>query len=98
MAHQIPSAVGYPGHSGHSGYPTHGAAPVPVGFMSFPPQPPPVLQLLHDLRAAVTVPPEVYNEKLVAEIMYRVCIHSFYPHTFLSQLIFPDVVGIRQCT
>lgn len=40
---------------------------------SFPPQPPPILRLLHDLRSAVTVPPELYNEKLVAELMYHVC-------------------------
>lgn len=101
MAHQIPSAAGYPGHSGNSGHPgysTHGAPLTPAGFTKFPPQPPPVLQLLHDLRAAVTVPPEVYNEKLVAEIMYRVCMHSFYSQMFSSQSMFPGVVGIRQCT
>lgn len=60
------------------GPPTATAAATAAGFVSsstspsFPPQPPPILRLLHDLRSAVTVPPELYNEKLVAEIMYHV--------------------------
>jgi hypothetical protein len=38
-----------------------------------PPQlPPGVIRLLEDLRTAMAVPPERYNEKRVAEIMYHV--------------------------
>lgn len=32
-----------------------------------------LIRILLDLRSAMTVPPELYNEKFVADVMYRVC-------------------------
>lgn len=50
----------------YDGYPQLTAYPLMQG------QPPAIVRILQDLRAAVTVTPERYNERHVAELMYHV--------------------------
>lgn len=60
-------------HHNHHGHHPHSVVPPTASFITpSPGLPSNILRILQDLRVAVAVAPEKYNEKYVAEIMYHV--------------------------